>query len=259
MSRYKPNIIFLISILISILIHLIIIEKINISSFFKKNNIKAKEVEIEINIQEPKLNRNSAQSTDTRNVKKIISNKPDLSKNEGRDIKTLKDNKLKNSIETFDLFNKKNSNDIQNKIDTNTIISNISTFGPNSEANKKNSSIRIKKISSKSKDFMYKLYFESWKKKVERMGAMNYPESAKNSGIFGSLVITVYINSKGIIKKMAINKSSGKKDLDQAALDIVRMGEPYAKFPARMKKEVDIVTITRTWRFTKDNNFSSKN
>jgi len=107
MNRYKPNIIFLISILISILIHLIIIEKIDITSFFKKNNIKNKEVEIEINIQEPKLKGNSAQSTDTRNVKKIISNKPDLLKNKGSDIKTLKDNKLKKSIETFDLFNKK--------------------------------------------------------------------------------------------------------------------------------------------------------
>ena len=101
MSRYKPNIIFLISILISILIHLIIIEKINISSFFKKNNIKDKEVEIEINIQEPILKRNSAQSTDTRNVKKIISNKPNLSKNEGSDIKTLKNNKLKKKILTI--------------------------------------------------------------------------------------------------------------------------------------------------------------
>ena len=54
---------------------------------------------------------------------------------------------------------------------------------------------------------------------------------------------------------MTIIKSSGKKDLDEATLNIVRMGEPYAKFPARMKDEVDIVTITRRWKFSKDNNF----
>ena len=101
---------------------------------------------------------------------------------------------------------------------------------------------------------MYKLYFESWKRKVERMGSMNYPESAKNLGLFGSLVMTVSLDSEGIIQKMTINKSSGKKDLDQAALDIVLMGEPYAKFSARMKDEIDFVTITRTWKFSKNHN-----
>jgi protein TonB len=90
------------------------------------------------------------------------------------------------------------------------------------------------------------------------MGAMNYPEVAKNSGIFGSLIMTVSINSEGMIENMIINKGSGQKALDEAAMNIVKMGEPYAKFSNEMKKEVDIINITRRWKFTEDNNFSSR-
>jgi len=243
MKRYKPNIILFISVLMSILIHLILIEKIDLGSLIKNSNDTNKEVEIEINIQENQLNNNPQKKIDTKKIKN----------------KTSKNIKAKKIIVKTDSLNLNNSKNKKNKIDTDNIISNISTFTSPPTKKNKTSLNRIKKISSKSKDYMYKLYFDSWKRKVERMGSMNYPESAKNLGLFGSLVMTVSLNSEGIIQKMTINKSSGKKDLDQAALDIVMMGEPYAKFSARMKDEVDIVTITRRWKFSKDNNFSSKN
>ena len=246
MKKYKPNIIFFISIFMSILIHLILIEKIDLGSFIKNSNDINKEVEIEINIQENQLNQKSPKKIYTKEIK---NKKP----------KNIKSEKLIVKANPLNLNNSTNLKNKRNKIDTDNIISNISTFSSPPTKKNKTGLNRIKKISSKSKDYMYKLYFESWKRKVERMGSMNYPESAKNLGLFGSLVMTVSLDSEGIIQKMTINKSSGKKDLDQAALDIVLMGEPYAKFSARMKDEIDFVTITRTWKFSKNHNFSSKN
>ena len=64
------------------------------------------------------------------------------------------------------------------------------------------------------------------------------------------------INSDGTIKNLFINKSSGHKELDLAALNIVKLGEPYARFPAEILKNVDIINITRRWKFTEKNNFS---
>jgi len=241
MKKYKPNIIFFISIFMSILIHLILIEKIDIKGFISNSNKKNKDVEIDISIQETKLKNN---------LPKKINKKSKLSRNDA-----LKQLTHTQKIVKTDSLNPSGPTNIKTKNNTDNIITNISTFSSTSTEINKTSSLRIKNISSKSRDYMYKLYFESWKRKVERVGAMNYPESAKNSGIFGSLLLTVSLNSDGLIKKMTIIKSSGKKDLDEATLNIVRMGEPYAKFPARMKDEVDIVTITRRWKFSKDNNF----
>ena len=110
---------------------------------------------------------------------------------------------------------------------------------------------RVKTISASTKDYEYRLYFEAWRQKVERIGALNYPESAK-AGNLGALRLTVSLNKEGNIKEIIINKTSGNKELDEAAIKIVRLGEPYAVFSPKMQKEVDLINITRTWKFTED-------
>ena len=60
------------------------------------------------------------------------------------------------------------------------------------------------------------------------------------------------LNKEGNIKEIIINKTSGNKELDEAAIKIVRLGEPYAVFSSKMQKEVDLINITRTWKFTED-------
>ena len=120
-----------------------------------------------------------------------------------------------------------------------------------------NENLRIKSISAKSPEYIYRLYFEAWKKKVERMGSMNYPEAAKINNSFSNLVMKVTINSNGLVHNIAIIKSSGNEDLDIAAADIVKNGSPYAPFSEQMKREVDQVNITRIWKFIEDQNFST--
>ena len=147
--------------------------------------------------------------------------------------------------------------EVQKKIfDKNKILSNVSKLSLNN-APIPNEKIRIKNISAKSPEYVYRLYFEAWKKKVERMGAMNYPDAAKIKNRFSNLIMKVIINSNGSIYDISIIKSSGKAKLDEAAIDIVRNGSPYAPFSDQMKKEVDQVSITRIWKFTEDKSFTN--
>ena len=134
-------------------------------------------------------------------------------------------------------------------ISTSELISNLGNLdlAPRKEL----STSRVKTISASTEDYEYRLYFEAWRQKVERIGALNYPESAK-AGNLGALRLTVSLNKEGNIKEIIINKTSGNKELDEAAIKIVRLGEPYAVFSPKMQKEVDLINITRTWKFTED-------
>jgi protein TonB len=48
-----------------------------------------------------------------------------------------------------------------------------------------------------------------------------------------------------------INRPSGQRILDAAALRIVQLAAPFAPFPADIARDTDILSITRTWIFTR--------
>ncbi len=140
-------------------------------------------------------------------------------------------------------------------LDTSQLLSQINSLDLSSRKGNQ-SGLRVRQISSRTKDYEYRSYFEAWRQKVERIGALNYPKEAK-LGNFGSLRLTVSINQDGGIHDIVVEKSSGSKALDEAAIRIVRLGEPYASFSDRMRHEVDILNITRTWKFTETNQLLS--
>jgi periplasmic protein TonB len=107
-------------------------------------------------------------------------------------------------------------------------------------------------IGARTKEYRFALYVESWRQKVERIGNMNYPEAAKAQKLHGQLRMTVSIKADGSIEDVVIDKSSGSKILDEAAKSIVKLGEKYAPFPPDIKKDTDILSITRTWSFTQE-------
>jgi len=102
------------------------------------------------------------------------------------------------------------------------------------------------------------LYLEAWRQKVERICNMNYPAAARNQKLYGRLQLTVSIRSDGSIEGITIDKSSGSKVLDNAAINIVKLAAPYSKFSAKMKKTTDILGITRTWTFTNEDALYTK-
>ncbi|OED44975.1 hypothetical protein AB833_00365 [Chromatiales bacterium (ex Bugula neritina AB1)] len=90
-------------------------------------------------------------------------------------------------------------------------------------------------------------YMMDWVDKVERVGNLNMlPPTRKDSG---SLVMVVGLNTHGSVTDIAIKQSSGKKALDDVAVDIVKMAAPYRPMSADLAKETDIIYITRTWQF----------
>ena len=110
-------------------------------------------------------------------------------------------------------------------------------------------------IGARTQEFRFARYLEDWRVKVERVGEMNYPQAARDQRIYGSLVVTVSIKADGSLERVDINRSSGQRILDAAALRIVQLAAPYAAFPADIAKDTDIISITRTWIFTRSDQF----
>jgi protein TonB len=106
-------------------------------------------------------------------------------------------------------------------------------------------------IGANVKEYAFARYVEDWVTKVERIGNVNYPEAARRQGIYGSLKLTVSIYADGRIETIEVDRSSGSKILDTAAIKIVELAAPYAAFPDDMRRKADILSITRTWTFTR--------
>ncbi|MGK2951245.1 MAG: TonB family protein [Thiobacillus sp.] len=106
-------------------------------------------------------------------------------------------------------------------------------------------------VGANVKEYTFARYVEDWVTKVERVGNVNYPEAARRQGIYGSLKLTVSIHANGHIEQVDVDRSSGSKILDTAAIKIVELAAPFAPFPNDMRKKADILSITRTWTFTR--------
>ncbi|MEQ1533236.1 MAG: energy transducer TonB [Sideroxydans sp.] len=105
-------------------------------------------------------------------------------------------------------------------------------------------------IGARAQEYRYAQYVEDWRSKVERIGNLNYPEALRREKIFGKVRLTINIHSNGTIEKVEIDQTSGNRKLDAAAVRIAKLAAPYAPFPPDIRKEIDILSITRTWTFT---------
>jgi protein TonB len=92
-------------------------------------------------------------------------------------------------------------------------------------------------------------YVQNWVSKVTRVGNMNYPAEARNSGLYGDLRLLVTLRKDGSLKEVLVVQSSGSTLLDDAAIRIVRLAAPYPPFPEEMSRNVDELEIIRTWSF----------
>jgi len=110
-----------------------------------------------------------------------------------------------------------------------------------------------KYITAQTKEYRFASYEETWRKKVERIGTLNFPDEAIRSHLTGNLRMSVTITSDGNVKNIKITKYSGHKILDDAAKRIVKMAAPYARFPDDISKDYDEIVIVRTWQFLPGN------
>ncbi len=106
-------------------------------------------------------------------------------------------------------------------------------------------------ISGNTREFRFAQYMDDWRKTVEKIGNLHYPEAARKNNIKGSLVLNVAIQPNGEIERIKVLRSSGKNILDDAAIRIVRLAAPFPPFPPDFIDEVDILNIARTWEFAR--------
>jgi periplasmic protein TonB len=103
-------------------------------------------------------------------------------------------------------------------------------------------------VSASTKEYAYAGYMRHWVDRVQRVGNLNYPDEARRRRIGGLLVISVAIRRDGSVEKAIIVESSHIPMLDDAALRIVKLAEPYAPLP-KTQEGIDILHVTRTWQF----------
>jgi len=118
---------------------------------------------------------------------------------------------------------------------------------------------RRKAINASTQEYIYASYLTTWRKKVERVGNLNYPDEAKRKKLYGDLMLHVALKADGSVQTIRVVHSSGHKILDDAAIRIVRLAAPFSPFPPEIRKQVDILDITRTWQFLNDNKLFSGN
>jgi len=118
---------------------------------------------------------------------------------------------------------------------------------------------RIRRLTSVSaKAAIDAQYLDDWRRRIERIGNIHYPEEAKRNHLYGELRLAVILLPNGYVDDIEVLHSSGIRVLDDAAMRIVRLAEPFQTFPSELKKEVDKLEIIRTWRFVAGNQLQSQ-
>jgi protein TonB len=92
-------------------------------------------------------------------------------------------------------------------------------------------------------------YLDAWRRKVERIGTLNFPAAARGALGSASPVLEVGINANGTLDRAIIRRSSGNPELDQAALAILRLASPFDPFPPELAAEHDVLRFAYEWQF----------
>ena len=117
---------------------------------------------------------------------------------------------------------------------------------------------RIKRLTSMSTaSSADAFYLNSWRRKIETVGNLNYPSQARQQKIYGSLRLMVAVLPDGTLKDVELLESSGHRVLDDAAIRIVRLASPFAPFPDELRQTTDVLEIIRTWQFRKNSSLRS--
>lgn len=92
-------------------------------------------------------------------------------------------------------------------------------------------------------------WLDAWRRRVERIGTVNYPQAARTAGLTGSPVIEVAIDRDGHLRSARIQKPSGHPEIDAAALAILRLASPFDPFPPELAAEYRSLRFAYEWQF----------
>jgi protein TonB len=93
------------------------------------------------------------------------------------------------------------------------------------------------------------VYLDSWRRKIERVGTMNFPDVARRRNLSGTPVIEVTIGADGRLLDTKVRRSSGHAEIDEAAMRILKLASPYDRFPGDLAAKHDEIRIAYEWQF----------
>jgi periplasmic protein TonB len=93
------------------------------------------------------------------------------------------------------------------------------------------------------------VYLDSWRRKIERVGTMNFPDVARRKKLSGTPVIEVTIGADGKLLNATVRRTSGHAEIDEAALRILKLAAPYDRFPGELTAKHDQIRIAYEWQF----------
>jgi len=93
------------------------------------------------------------------------------------------------------------------------------------------------------------VYLDGWRRKIERVGTINFPDVARRQHLSGTPVIEVTIDADGHLASSVIRRSSGHAELDDAAMRILKIASPFDPFPRELAARHDAIRIAYEWQF----------
>ncbi len=93
------------------------------------------------------------------------------------------------------------------------------------------------------------VYLDAWKRQVERVGTLNFPTAARRSRLSGSPLIEVALAADGRLAEARVRRSSGYAEIDQAALEVLRLAAPFDPFPRELAARHDALRFAYEWHF----------
>ena len=94
-------------------------------------------------------------------------------------------------------------------------------------------------------------YLDGWKRRIEQVGTLNFPNEARRRSLSGNPVLEVAIRADGSLQQVEVRRSSGHRELDAAAVGIVRLASPFVPFPPAMRERYPTLRFAYEWQFLK--------
>jgi protein TonB len=93
------------------------------------------------------------------------------------------------------------------------------------------------------------VYLDAWKRRIEQVGTVNFPNAARRSKLSGNPVIEVVLASSGGLVRADVRRSSGYGELDTAAMDRLKLAAPFDAFPKDLAARHDVLRFAYEWQF----------
>ncbi len=93
------------------------------------------------------------------------------------------------------------------------------------------------------------VYLDAWRRRVERVGTLNFPNEARRSAMSGNPVVEVVLAADGSLAQVSVRRSSGHPELDRAAIDTLRLASPFEPFSQELAAKHDAIRFAYEWQF----------